>query len=155
MVHSIQALLTEGEEIGNHAKIHHIVFAAPLIYLTIALLAGVFFHPVMAIVIVVLTIYPSYNAFIHYKMTDLVLTNRKVMSRTGFLTRDWTRMEFGKIENAYLEQPILGRILGYSTVIVSGVGQGNISVSQVSNGDQFIKDLEQKLSDNTTKVEVV
>lgn len=155
MVHSIQALLTDGEEIKNHAKIHPIVFMAPTTYLTIALLAGVFFHPIMAIVIIVLTLYPAYNAFIHYKMTDLVLTNKKVMSRAGFLSRDWIRMEFGKIENAYLEQPILGRMLGYSTVIISGVGQGNVAVTQVIDGDKFIKDLEEKLSNNTTKVEVV
>lgn len=155
MVHSIQALLSKDETLLNQARIHPIVFAAPITYLVFALLAGVFFHPLMAVVIVLLTLYPAYNAFIHYTMTNLVLTDKKVMCRQGFLSRDWTRMNFDKIENAYLEQPIIGRMLGYSTVIVSGVGQGNITVTRVANGDQFIKDLEGHISENITKVKVV
>jgi uncharacterized membrane protein YdbT with pleckstrin-like domain len=155
MVQTIQQLLSEDEKILNQARIHPIVFAAPTTYLFIAFLAGVFFHPIMMGVIVVLTLYPAYNAYIHYTMTYLVLTDKKVLCREGWLTRDWIRMDFDKIENSYLEQPIIGRILGYSTVIVSGVGQGNIVVNRVANGDQFVKDLEAQLSDNPTKVEVV
>jgi len=155
MVHSIQALLSKDETILNQARIHPIVFGAPLTYVILAMLAGLFFHPLMAVVIVLLTLYPAYNAFIHYTMTYLVLTDKKVMSRSGFLTRDWIRMDFEKIENSYLEQPIIGRMLGYSTVIVSGVGQGNITVYRVANGDKFVKDLEAQLSDNPTKVEIV
>lgn len=154
MATSIQSLLAEDEKILNQARIHPIVFAAPLTLIILALLAALF-HPIMTVVILFVTIYPAYNAYIHYTMTYLVLTDRKVMSRSGFLTRDWIRMDFEKVENAYLEEPIIGRMLGYSTVIVSGVGQGNVSVARVANGAQFVKDLEAQLNENPTKVEVV
>lgn len=155
MATSIQSLLSEDEKILNQARIHPIVFLPPITYLVIGVLLGLLLHPIMLLVVIVLTLYPAYNAYIHYTMTYLVLTDRKVMSRNGFLTRDWIRMDFEKIENAYLEEPIIGRALGYSTVIVSGVGQGNVSVTHVANGDKFVKDLEAQLSDRPTRVQVV
>ena len=146
MIEKIQAFLTDDEKILENARIHEIVLIPPMIYLFIAILAGLFFHPIMGAVILLLTLYPLYNAIIYFRMTYLVLTNRKVMSREGFLSRDWIRMDFDRIENAYLEEPILGRYLGYSTVIVSGVGSGSIAVTHVKNGDNFIKALERQLA---------
>lgn len=146
MIEKIQSLLSENEKVLEQGRIHEIVFAAPLVYTFIAAIAWVFFHPIMGFVILFLSLYPWYNAVIHYKMTYLVLTNKKVMSREGFLSRDWIRMDFERIENAYLEEPIIGRYLGYSTVIVSGVGSGAVAVGPVRKGDHFIKQLEQQLA---------
>ena len=98
MIEKIQAFLTENEEVLVNARIHPIVFAAPATYLFIALLAGAFFHWIMGLVILFLSLYPVYNAYIYYQMTNLILTNKKVMSREGFLSRDWIRMNFEKIE---------------------------------------------------------
>lgn len=145
MIKQIQALLSDNEKILIDARIHPIVLVAPALYLIIALLAGVFFHPIMGATILLLSLYPLYNAIINFKMTHLVLTDRKVLSRAGFLSRDWTKMAFDRIENAYLEEPILGRSLGYATVIISGVGQGSIAVAYVIQGDEFIKRLEHEL----------
>ena len=141
----IKNLLTENEEVIVDGRVHEIVFAAPSVYLFIAFCVGVFFSWIVAFVIVLVSLYPLYNAYIHYKMTHLILTNKKVMSRQGFLSRDWIRMAFGKIENAYLEEPIIGRQLGYSTVIVSGVGSGSIAVPFIRNGAEFNKALEKQL----------
>lgn len=151
MIKKMQGLLTEGEEIIVDARIHPIVYAPPALYLFIALLAALFFHWAVGLVIVIVSLYPFYNAYINYNMTHLVLTNKKVLSRAGFISRDWTRMAFGKVENAYLEEPIIGRQFGYSTVVVSGVGSGSISVPYVKGGDEFVKQLEQQLEKNRTE----
>ena len=145
MIEKIKNLLSPNERVLRDARIHWIVFVAPVTYLVIALLAGLFFHPIMGFVIFMLCLYPAYTSVIHYWMTHLVLTNKKVMSRIGFLTRDWTQMRIEKIENAYLEEPIVGRLLGYSTVIVSGVGSGAVAVPYVTNGYDFVRDLEKIL----------
>lgn len=150
MIKQIKSLLTEDETILIDARIHPVVLVPPVIYLSIALLAGVFFHPIMGATILLLSLYPLYNAIIHFKMTHLVLTNKKVLSRAGFLSRDWTKMAFDRIENAYLEEPIIGRSLGYSSVIIGGVGQGSIAIPYVIGGDKFIKHLEDELDKRRT-----
>lgn len=154
MIKDIQSLVTDGEDVIKVANIHWVVFSMPALYCFIALMAALFFHPIMGGAILFVSLYSIYNAFIYYYMTDLVLTSKKVMKREGFLTRDWIRMEFSKIENAYLEQPILGRYLGYSTIIVSGVGQGSIAVRAIIDGDSFVKALDQRLSSNKISVSV-
>lgn len=154
MIEKIQSLLTENEKIVRIGRIHPIVFLPSAIYCSVAFLMAIFFHPLVGAVILLVSLYPIYNAFIYYWMTYLVLTNKKVLSREGFLSRDWTRMEFDKIENAYLEEPIIGRYLGYSTVIVSGVGNGSISISNVIDGDGFIKALEERLANHKVAVKV-
>lgn len=103
----------------------------------------------MGVVLILLGLYPAYAACIHYWMTYLVLTDIKVLSRFGFLTRDWTQMRIERIENAHLEEPIVGRFLGYSTVVVSGTGAGSIAVPYVIDGYAFVKDLELQLEKNS------
>lgn len=148
MIKKIKGLLTEDEEIVRDARIHWVVFIPYVTYTIIGLLFGIFFHQIVGGLILLMTLYPLYNAIVHYKMTHLVLTNKKVLARMGFLSRDWVQMAFERIENAHLEEPILGRYLGYSSVIVSGVGTGAISIPNVIGGDQFIKHLEVYLDEN-------
>ncbi|NCO03208.1 MAG: PH domain-containing protein [Alphaproteobacteria bacterium] len=151
MIKKIQALINENEEVIGVARIHWIVFIPSAFYTLLAILVAIFFHPLVGGVIFALALYPIYNAFIYYFMTYLVLTNEKVLSRKGFLTRDWIRMEFDRIENSYLEEPIIGRFLGYATIIISGIGSGSIAVPHVRNGDLFVRALEKQLSDNKKK----
>ncbi len=144
----IKSLLTPHETIQRDARIHWIVFGPLVFYTFIGALAGTFFHPLIGGLILFMCLYPLYTSIISYKMTHLVLTNKKVMARVGFITRDWTQMTFERIENAYLEEPIIGRIFGYSTVVVSGVGKGTIAVPRVVRGDEFVKELQKYLDKN-------
>jgi uncharacterized membrane protein YdbT with pleckstrin-like domain len=148
MIKKIKTLLTKDEELIRVARVHGIVFAPPITYTLIGVCVWIFFNPVVGGAILVMTLYPVYTSFIHYTMTRLVLTNKKVLARVGFLTRDWMQMAFDKIENVYLEEPIIGRYLGYSTVVISGVGAGTIAVPYVAYGDFFVERLQKELDDS-------
>jgi uncharacterized membrane protein YdbT with pleckstrin-like domain len=145
MIESLKSLIKDDERVINHSRVHWIVFVAPITYLILSIIAAIFFHPLMGGAILFMALYPAYNAVISYIMTHLVLTDQKVLAQVGFLTRDLTQMKLERIENAYLEEPIIGRYLGYSTVIASGVGSGQIAVPYVTGGDVFIKQLESEL----------
>ena len=147
----IKSLLTPHETIEQHARIHWIVFVPVACYSLIAALAATYFHPLIGGLIFFMCLYPLYHAVIQFMMTDLILTNKKLLTRAGFLSRDWTQMTFERVENAYLEEPIIGRFLGYSTVVVSGVGSGSISVKNVINGDKFVRNLQKHLDKTQQK----
>ena len=80
-----------------------------------------------------------------YFTTHLVLTDAKVLGRTGFLARRWEQINLSKIESAYLIQPLIGQICGYSTVVVRGTGAGTIAFPNIVNGRLFVKELEKIL----------
>lgn len=146
MIKTIRAVLTENENILYDARIHWMVFGAPIFYGLCGLLAWLFFDPILGGVILLMNIYPVYYSVVAFITTHLILTNKKVIGRTGFLTRDWRQVTLERIETAYLEEPIIGRLLGYSSVIVRGTGTGSIAFRFVVDGEVFIKKLESMMA---------
>lgn len=150
MIKNIRAVLTENENILYDARVHWIIFGNPIFYGLIGILIWLFFHPLVGGIILFMNLYPVYYAVVGFITTHLILTNKKVIGRTGFLTRDWRQMTFSQIETAYLEEPIIGRYLGYSTVVIQGTGAGAISFRYIIDGDIFIKKLETMMESTKT-----
>lgn len=146
MIKTIRAVLTRNENIIYDARIHWMVFASPIFYGICGILAWIFFHPILGGVILFMNLYPVYYSIVAFITTHLLLTNKKVIGRTGFLVRDWRQVTLERIETAYLEEPIIGRFLGYSTVIIRGTGTGSIAFRFIIDGDIFIKKLENMIA---------
>jgi uncharacterized membrane protein YdbT with pleckstrin-like domain len=57
------------------------------------------------------------------KYTDeFAITNKRVIIKTGLISRRTFEMNHSKIESVSVDQSILGRILGYGTIKVVGSG---------------------------------
>jgi hypothetical protein len=54
--------------------------------------------------------------------TELVVTTRKVVFRSGFFARQTIEMLNSKIETVQVDQSFLGRIFDYGTIIITGTG---------------------------------
>jgi uncharacterized membrane protein YdbT with pleckstrin-like domain len=54
--------------------------------------------------------------------TEMLVTNKRVIVKTGILARKTFEMLLSRIESIGVEEPVLGRMLGYGTVILRGVG---------------------------------
>jgi uncharacterized membrane protein YdbT with pleckstrin-like domain len=64
------------------------------------------------------------GAWFHRQMTELSVTNHRVIYKTGFIRRHTVEMNMDKVETVNVDQSVLGRILGYGTIHVLGTGQG-------------------------------
>jgi len=64
------------------------------------------------------------GAWFTRQMTELSVTNHRVIYKTGFIRRHTVEMNMDKVETVNVDQSILGRILGYGTIHVLGTGQG-------------------------------
>lgn len=62
-------------------------------------------------------------AFIQW-ITEIVVTDRRVIQKTGFIARDTAEMNIQQVESVEVTQSVLGRILGYGTIRVHGSGHG-------------------------------
>lgn len=62
------------------------------------------------------------QALITMLTTEFAVTNRRVIAKTGFIRRHTLEMLLSKIESVSVHQGILGRMLGYGTVVVTGTG---------------------------------
>ncbi len=61
-------------------------------------------------------------ALIRRSTTELVLTNRRVIAKRGFISRDTVEMNLSKVESLHVNQTLMGRMLGYGDVTVVGTG---------------------------------
>jgi uncharacterized membrane protein YdbT with pleckstrin-like domain len=54
--------------------------------------------------------------------TEFAVTNRRVVAKTGFIRRHTLEMLLPKIESVSVNQNVLGRLLNFGTVTVTGTG---------------------------------
>ena len=57
-----------------------------------------------------------------WRATELGVTDRRVVVKTGLVARKVRELHINRIEGIDVEQSILGRIFNYGTVVVRGVG---------------------------------
>jgi uncharacterized membrane protein YdbT with pleckstrin-like domain len=55
-------------------------------------------------------------------VTEMAVTNKRVIVKTGLTERRTTEILLSRIESVVVDEPAIGRILGYGTVIVRGTG---------------------------------
>lgn len=60
--------------------------------------------------------------------TERALTSRRVIQKTGWISRHTDEMKLGAVENTEISQGVIGRLLGYGTVRVSGRGVGQVEL---------------------------
>jgi len=65
--------------------------------------------------------------------TEMGLTSKRVVCKTGLIGRKTNEIQVSKIETVEMNQSILGRILGYGTVKVTGTGISDVNLDFVSN----------------------
>ena len=65
--------------------------------------------------------------------TEYGLTNNRIITKTGIISRSTEEMKLSKIETVEIKQGILGRMLGYGNVVITGTGSSNVIIAKVSN----------------------
>ncbi|HEV2674520.1 MAG TPA: PH domain-containing protein [Aliidongia sp.] len=65
--------------------------------------------------------------------TELLVTPRKVVFRSGFFSRQTIEMVNSKIETVQVDQSFLGRIFDYGTIVITGTGGSLEPVAMISH----------------------
>ncbi len=99
------SVLTTGEHIIYETRLHWKIFILPVILCLVYI--GI---PLLII------------AIISKWTSEFVVTNKRVLIKTGFIARRAFDVPLSKIEGIYIEQGVIDRFLGCGTVIVHGTG---------------------------------
>jgi uncharacterized membrane protein YdbT with pleckstrin-like domain len=79
------------------------------------------------------------GAFVKYKTTELAITTRRVIAKFGFIRRRTVELNINKVESIQVDQSVMGRILGYGTLVISGGGNPQAPIPGISNPIAFRK----------------
>ena len=78
---------------------------------------------VLALLVAILFILlPSIYYYFRYKRAELSVTNMRVVEKTGILSDNVVDTVLDRIQNVVYKQPVLGKIFGFGTVTIRGVG---------------------------------
>jgi len=126
----VERILQPGEQIRHISSIHWIVYWPGV---GVALLAAVAYwlsetRPLtrfwlytacaLALVAVALLV----QEWFRWWITEIAVTNRRVIYKKGFIRRRTNEMNMHKIESVQVHQSVMARLLNYGSVVISGAG---------------------------------
>lgn len=76
-------------------------------------------------------------ALIRYKTTELAFTNKRVIAKFGFISRQTVELNINKVESIQVNQGIFGRIFNYGTLVISGAGNPQAPIPGISDPMSF------------------
>ncbi len=84
-------------------------------------------------------------AFLARKSVEMGVTNKRVLTKTGILSRKTLELLLTKVESIKVEEGLLGRMLGYGTVIVRGTGGTPEPFSCIAQPMEFRRQVQQQI----------
>ena len=63
--------------------------------------------------------------------TERALTNRRLITKRGFIRRQTEEISFNRVEEVNLKQSILQRLLGSGDIVVTGTGSGEVALKNI------------------------
>jgi uncharacterized membrane protein YdbT with pleckstrin-like domain len=129
----VDQVLQPGETVIYATTLHWLIYFRSLVLFGLAVLCLMFAGSIeasgldtalkiAAALLCVLGIVSALSALIQRATTELAVTDRRVIFKTGIFRRHTVEMNLSKVETVGVNQSILGRLLGYGTIIVRGTG---------------------------------
>ena len=72
-------------------------------------------------------------------VSEFVITNRRIIIKTGFIARRTFEMNLSKIETVNVDQSVMGRILNYGIITIIGTGGTREIFHNISKPLEFRK----------------
>jgi uncharacterized membrane protein YdbT with pleckstrin-like domain len=78
--------------------------------------------------------------------TVMAITNKRVIVKTGLASRRTIEMLLSRIESVVVEEPAIGRVLGYGTVIIRGTGGTPETFEKIAHPLEFRAQVQSQIS---------
>ena len=140
--------LMAGEKVIHRAELHWALFLKSIVLVILGLLfmgagdVGATFGGILIVLGLILGI----PAFTSYSTSEFAVTDKRLIVKVGFIKRDTLELLLAKVEAIHVHQDILGRVLGYGTVIITGTGGSKDPFHKISDPMQFRKHAQEQIA---------
>lgn len=120
----IAKYLNIGENIVYRANLHWVIFLKPMFFILLTVMSifienkGAYIGYLFLGIAVFLLVSPLINYF----TSEFAVTNKRVIIKVGFIERRSLEILLPKVEAIHVDQSIIGRILGFGTITITGTG---------------------------------
>lgn len=85
------------------------------------------------------------NVYVYRAVSEFAITNKRVIIKLGIVSRRTSEMFLNKIESIVVMQGLLGRVMGYGTVVVKGTGGTPERFKHVPNPLEFRRQVQEQI----------
>jgi len=144
----IEKNLMNGESIIYLSNLHWVVFLWPVICFIVAITLFTVGGnaAVVGVLFILIAIVTGISSFINYKTSEFGITNKRVIVKVGFIRRNSIEVLLNKVEGIQVNQGILGRILGFGSIIVTGTGGTKDPFHKISAPLEFRKRAQEQIA---------
>lgn len=138
----IEKNLLNGESILYRAKLHWVVFLWPVIWFIV----GMIFIASFGALFLLIAIVTGLVSFLSYTTSEFGITNKRVIVKVGFIRRNSLEVLLNKVEGIQVNQGILGRILDFGSITVSGTGGTKDPFHKINAPLEFRKRVQEQIA---------
>jgi uncharacterized membrane protein YdbT with pleckstrin-like domain len=142
----IEKNLMVGEKVVYRAKLHWVVFLWAAIFLFIAIIGFANGSGTVGGLFIFLAALTGFFSFISYSTSEFGVTNKRVLVKVGWIRRHSLETLLTKVEGIGVDQGILGRILGYGTIVVTGTGGTKEPFHKIDAPLEFRKRVQEQIA---------
>lgn len=110
----IEDSLSDGEKIESLFRLHWFSRVPMIIWIILAI-------PTLGI-----TLLLALYEYLKLRSIEQGVTNKRVILKTGFISRHTEEMKLNSIETVEIRQGIMGRVFGFGTIEVTGRGISDV-----------------------------
>src|SRR3984885_12589928 len=142
----VDSNLLPNEHVTYRARLHWIVYLLPVCVLIVAIgvaaIGGGWIAVGLGVIGLVLLVPP----WIRSISSEFAVTNKRVLVKVGLIRRHSLELLLQKVEGIGVDQGILGRILGYGTITVSGTGGTREAFRMIARPLEFRRQVQASLA---------
>ncbi len=152
----VEQNLASGEVVHYRTRLHWIVLVAPMVLGCFLAFPGLFFllgaFSTRELALGWIGLFFLLAAAVsvglglwHRASTEMAVTNRRVIIKTGMVSRKTLELLLPKVESVAVDQGLLGRMLAYGTIIVRGTGGTTEPFPKVAHPLEFRRQVQEQI----------
>ena len=145
----IEDNLMSNEDVVGRAHLHWVVYISGIVWLVVGVLLIAIAEEGGAVpggLCMLIGLAAALVAFINQKTSEFGVTNKRVLLKTGLIRRNSFEVLLTKVEGIQVDQGILGRILGYGSVTVTGTGGAKDPFPRIAKSLNFRRIVQEQIA---------
>lgn len=100
----------------------------------------------IGLIVMVIGTVPLIKALIERRSAEFAVTNKRVILKTGVFQRRTAEMFLAKVESVGADQSILGRALGYGSIVLRGTGGSSEPFESIDRPLEFRRQIQEQIA---------
>jgi uncharacterized membrane protein YdbT with pleckstrin-like domain len=143
--------LLAGERIVYRARLHWSTFAAAIAVVLLGIALGIvlrIYQPtywVAGAALAGLGLLLAIGPAIRYVSSEFAVTDKRIVAKQGFIERESLETLLSKVEAIGVDQGIVGRMLGYGSITITGTGGTEEPFHRISDPLEFRRQIQSQV----------